>query len=385
MISVKRIVTLVLSLVLFVNCKEQGRTEVSEAPDPLTEMAEDRIRIDANQFRSGEMALGSLDTIRIRNEVNTQGYIDVPPENRAVVSAPMPGFVKYAPLIVGDKVKKGQRVVILENPDFVSLQQDFLEATAQQEYLKSEYERQKTLFAEKVTSRKNFMKAESDYRKNDAKVSSLKAQLGLLKVNTDLLLKEGIRPTLDLTAPINGSVTEVGVSLGMYTPPNQALLEIINMEHLHLELGIFEQDAVKVKVGQPIRFYLPESPGQVFNGEVFKVGKLIEKESRTLRVHGHIPANLTENFAIGMYIQAVIEVAEQEVLALPDEAIIREGEDTFALVLIDQTQDAFNFKKIPVDPGISRDGYSQIVSPDPALLNSQFLIRGTYWFRTGSE
>ncbi len=385
MILVKRFGTLFLGLILLANCKEQGRTDATKAADSSIDLAEDIIRIGADQFKSSGMALGLADTIRVRDEVNTQGYIDVPPENRAVISAPMPGFIKQAPLIVGDRVKKGQRVIVLENPDFVALQQAFLEASAQQEYLKTEYERQKTLFAEQVSSRKNFMKAESEYRKNDAKVSSLKAQLGLLRVNTDKLMAEGIRPNLNLTAPISGSVTEVKVSLGMYTPPNQALLEIINMDHLHLELGIFERDAIKIKIGQPIRFYLPENPEQVFNGEVYKVGNLIEKETRTLRVHGHIPDDLAEKFAIGMYVQAVIEVADQEVVALPDEAIIREGKGAFALVLVAENEDEYHFKKTTLDLGISRNGYSQIMSPDHEILESQFLIRGTYWFRSEAD
>jgi len=171
----------------------------------------------------------------------------------------------------------------------------------------------------------------------------------------------------------------------MYTPPNQALLEIINTEHLHLELGIFEGDAIKIKIGQPIHFYLPENPGQVFDGEVYKVGNLVEMESRTLRVHGHIPASLAEKFAIGMYVQAVIEVAEKEAVVLPDEAVIREGEGAFALVLWEQTEDEFHFKKIPIDLGISQDGYSQIISPDPEFLKRQFLTGGTYWFRTEAD
>ncbi|MBT8312695.1 MAG: HlyD family efflux transporter periplasmic adaptor subunit, partial [Flavobacteriaceae bacterium] len=270
MILVKKYAALFLSLMLFVNCKEKGTTTETGMPEGAIEIVEDGIRIRADQFKSSGMALGFADTIMVREEVNTQGYIDVPPENRAVISAPMPGFIKHAPLIVGDKVRKGQRVIVLENPDFVALQQEFLEAAAQQDYLRAEYERQKTLFAEQVTSRKNYMKAESEYRKNDAKISSLKAQLGLLRVDTDRLLAEGIRPNLNLIAPIAGSVTDVKVSLGMYTPPNQALLEIINTEHLHLELGIFEGDAIKIKIGQPIHFYLPENPGQVFDGEVYK-------------------------------------------------------------------------------------------------------------------
>lgn len=385
MMLIKRFVILTIGIALIASCKDKEKGTDKEAVESQIALEDGAIRIAFDQFESRGMEFAGADSITIREEISTQGYIDVPPESRALVSAPMPGFIKHAPLIVGDKVKKGQRVISLENPDFVTLQQAYMEALAQHDFLKAEYERQKTLYEEQVSSRKNFMLAESEFRKNSAKLSSLEAQLGLLQVRTEKLREEGIRSHLSLVAPISGSITRVMVSLGMYTPPNQPLLEIINTEHLHLELGIFERDAMKIRIGQRIGFYRPERPSEVFDGEVYKVGNLVDQETRTVRIHGHIPSSLIENFAIGTYVQAEITAAEQQAVALPDEALIREGETTYVLILADRQEESYFLKKVQVEAGISREGMTQILSPEPELMNAQFLTRGAYWFRTDGD
>ncbi len=61
--------------------------------------------------------------------------IDVPPENRAVINATMGGYIKTTPLLIGDNVRKGQALVTIENPEFVRLQQEYMEVNEQLTYL----------------------------------------------------------------------------------------------------------------------------------------------------------------------------------------------------------------------------------------------------------
>lgn len=118
------------------------------------------------QFDGSEMQLGIMDSMTFPVIVDATGTIDVPPENKAVISSYAAGYVKQTPLLIGDKVKKGQFLVSLENPDYVQMQQDYLVAMEQMKYLKSEYDRQKTLIEEKITSEKNYLRAESEYKRN---------------------------------------------------------------------------------------------------------------------------------------------------------------------------------------------------------------------------
>ena len=102
----------------------------------------DLIAVTKNQFEKGEMRLGSIENKAFLETIETNGSIDVPPEKKAIVNATMGGYIMSTPLLVGDQVKKGQLLVTIENPEFITLQQEYLEAKEQLTYLKSEYERQ---------------------------------------------------------------------------------------------------------------------------------------------------------------------------------------------------------------------------------------------------
>lgn len=379
-----RILVLFFSLAILISCRnsEEAGTKDEALQGEQTAAG---IRISKEQFNSRNMSVAKLDTITIKEVVATQGYIDVPPEGRAVVSAPIPGFVRNAPYIVGEYVKQGQQLLTLENPEFVTLQQTYLEALAQQEYLRSEYERERTLFEEQVSSRKSLLKAESDYRKNEAELRGLRSQLELLKVDVDRLQTGGIRSNLNLYAPISGSITRVMVNRGMYTPPNEALLELVNTDHLHIELGVYERDVVNIKPGQKIEFYLPENPGKRFEGLVFKVGNQIQEENRTVLVHGHIPENLTTRFPVGSYIQAEITLAEKKAYALPEEGLLREGQNTFALLVTQLPEGDYLFQKVALETGPVQSGFVPVFSENEELLDGQFLTRGAFWFKTEAE
>ena len=122
------------------------KTDVGLTPDDVVVT---QIQLDGNNMKLGAISERSFPVI-----VEATGTIDVPPENKAMVSSFVNGYVKQTPLLIGDTVKKGQFLVSLENPEFVQIQQDYIEAMEQSTFLKSEYERQKTLMAENITSEK---------------------------------------------------------------------------------------------------------------------------------------------------------------------------------------------------------------------------------------
>lgn len=140
------------------------------------------IQISKEQFLKNKMQLGEAEQREFPLLVHASGTVDVPPEKRVVLSDPICGYIKNISLLVGDKVKKGQAIVTIENPEFVAIQQRYMEAKAQRLYLKAEYERQKMMLEEDITSMKNFLKAESAYQTVSASYTGLRKQLSLLNI-----------------------------------------------------------------------------------------------------------------------------------------------------------------------------------------------------------
>ena len=248
-------------LVLLISCgtKENKSDSKEETHERLAD-----VTVTQAQFKNEGMTLGSIKESSFPDWVEASGMIDVPPENRAVITAFMGGYIKNNPLLIGDAVKKGQVLITLENPEFVEIQQQFQELAEQLNYLKSEYERQQALVAENITSKKNFLKAESEYKRSVATYTGLRKKLQMLHINPERVLQGDYTSQASIYAPITGTIAETFVSKGSYVSSADPIMEIVDIDHIHLELEVFEKDMLKVKKGQKIQFTIPESSDQKY-------------------------------------------------------------------------------------------------------------------------
>jgi len=335
------------------------------------------ISLTEDQFQSAGMVLGSLEEKQFPVIVPANGIIDVPPENKAVVNATMGGYIKRTPLLIGDVVKRGQMLVTLENPEFVTLQQEYMEVKQQLGYLKSEYDRQKTLMEENITSQKSFLKAESEYQTANARYNGLKKQLQMLNISPSEVEKGNISSIATIFAPISGSITKVNVSKGSYVSPASPILEIIDNDHIHLELSVFEKDIMKIKKGQPIRFTIPEASDEMYKAEVYLIGTSIG-ENRTIKVHGHLHDESQNNFLTGMFVNAEIITDSAQEKALPSEAVITLDDRSYVLLLNKNENGNRYFDQLEVEIGTAFDGFTAIKPSDKLQPESQFLVKGAF-------
>lgn len=363
--------------VIYLLVSSCGNGKENPVTDQTISETDDQLKITEKQFNQNKMQLGTLEEKEFPVVVKVTGLIDVPPENRSVVSATMGGYIKTLPLLIGDFVKKGQVVLTLENPEFVSLQQEYLETHEQLSYLKSEYDRQKTLYDENISSQKSYLKAESDYKTALAKHSGLKKQLSMLNIPPANVEAGKISSITTMYAPITGSVTQVNVSKGSYVAPATPILEIIDNDHIHLELSVFEKDILKIKKEQPITFKIPESSSEIFKAEVHLVGTSMGAE-RTIKVHGHLINEEENNFLTGMFVEADIITETRASKALPNESIVNvEGKD-YLLVLDRTDNETYYFVKKEVQTKDSYGGYTIIDNSEVLKSTDQFLVKGAF-------
>ena len=289
----------------------------------------------------------------------------------------MGGFVKTTSLLIGDQVKKGQLVVTLENQEFVQMQQDYLEIFNQLDFLKAEFERNQTLFEEKIASQKNFLQAKSNYETAKARYKGLREQLQMLNISPNRVEQGNITSQAVIYAPISGSVTKMNVAKGSYVSPATEIMEIVDNDHVHLELSVFEKDILKVKKGQRIQFKIPEASEDTFEAEVHLVGTSIDNTNRSIKVHGHLAHEEEANFLPGMFVDAKIMTDTIKTLSLPEEAVIESEGTYYVLKLVDKENGGYTFEQIPVKQGNTYDGYTEIIATD---LNEtdQFLTKGVF-------
>ncbi|WP_041326904.1 efflux RND transporter periplasmic adaptor subunit [Robiginitalea biformata] len=361
------------------------------------EPAGDIVLISPEQFDGNGMQLGHPQMRNFAEILEVSGTIDVPPENRAVVSAVRGGFVKSISLLVGDRVRKGQRIAALENPEFLQLQQDYLETREQLPYKKAEYRRQKTLYGEKISSEKSYLQAESDYKTALARLGGLGSQLKLLNFDPETLEPGNLRAESQVYAPIAGSVTQVNVIKGAFVSQATEIVEIVDDDHIHLELTVYEKDIGKLRIGQPIRFSLPEQSGQQYNAEVYLIGTSIGPD-RTVKVHAHLAEATGANLLVGMFVRAQIELGDpgtgensgstsvtgardnaspSAMLSLPEGAVVTQGGQSYILVLEEQREDGYRMRQIPISTGQKARGFVAVTG-DGLSRETTVLVRGAF-------
>ncbi len=375
--TIKFFTLVIVSTALLAACTT-GKEENTKSVKVDSFSGEENIILSTEQFRSSGMALGKVTPQLFSERIRSTGRLDVPPQFKASVSAYYGGTVKNLHLLVGQEVDKGAALFTLENPDYVQMQQDYLNAKNRMNYLKAEYERQKKLLEEKVASRKNFLKAEADYRIVVSDFRALEKKLRLLNIDATNLTSDNIGTTTEIQAPISGFITEVNITKGEYLSPNEVAVGIVNTEHMHLELNVFENDIAKIKKGQSIRFRFPDNGTGYFEGEVFLVGRAVYSDDRSINVHGHLKDETQSKYFIpGMYIEAEILIDEVARPALPSDAIVNLDNAFYVLVKKSFKSNTYAFEQRQVKVGQSNDGYTEIVNAKE-LGNSDILIKGAF-------
>lgn len=372
-----RLIFGVLAQALVFSC---GQSDTENLGIEITEISDESgmILLSTAQFETMDMAWGKLDFGEFSAEITVQGSVRVPVESMQEVTTFYGGYISRMELLEGQPVKKGEVLFYLENPEFILLQQNYLEAKSQLNYLKTEYERQKMLFEERIASQKNYLKAEADYQSTRAKAESLKRQLSMLRINVDQLQPESIRSKIPIYSPISGFVTSIHAVPGAYIQPTDAAVSLISKEHLHMELAIFEKEAMLIKKGQKVEVRIPEVSSDIMMAEVFMVGQSIN-EARQINVHAHLIDESKESMLVpGMFIEGKVQVDPKKGISLPQTAVVRLDGKMFVLALREKNDKGYSLEKIEVLAGKVGGGLIQILPGSKLTAMDQILVKGGF-------
>ncbi|CAH8281828.1 Efflux transporter periplasmic adaptor subunit [Mariniflexile fucanivorans] len=351
---------------------EEQNTEVKEAHNESEEVMLSQQQFDALKMK--------IDTLALRNMsgyVEANGSLEVPPQNEAAITTVVGANVVSIEVIEGDKVNKGQVVAYLSHPNIIKLQTDYLNAYSNSNFLKKNYERQQKLYEASVGSGANFQRAEAEYEASKAIVNGLEAQLRLLNVNTTSIRNGTIAQRIALRSPIEGFVQNVEVKTGQYVEPQTELFEIVNTHHVHADLMVFEKDVYKIQKGQKVNFTVQSIPDTELTAEIYSVSKTFEDNPKAVHVHAEIE-NKKGNLIPGMYIQGKIQVDNTKTRALPESAIIKEGERYYVFSVEKENND-WSFKPIEVILGTKDGDWVSVQFIEDVESNTQFAYNNAYY------
>jgi membrane fusion protein, heavy metal efflux system len=374
------ILSLIPACILFatISCRQNGTDTVNGKkaevlPDDIVELREDQVRV-------AEIGLGQVELKQLSENIKVNGIVSVAPRNHATVCMPLGGFVKYTSLVEGNEVKKGETLAVIENQEFVDIQQDYLETRNKLQYAEDEYKRHTELYKDDVYSQKNVQQVTVEYRNLQARTRSLEQKLHLIGIDPSGLREDNISSTVNLLSPITGFLKAVNVSIGKYVTQTDVLFEIVNSDKLFLELTLFERDAGKVSSGQNIRFFISNEE-EAHEAVITQTGKSLG-DDKTFKAYASVSTDC-RHLLPGMYVNAFIEENNNQVTALPSEAIVSFDDKDYIFAFernkTEEGKPFTEYRMIEVSTGQSRDGYTQVVLPQGFQPDSaKIVVKGAY-------
>ncbi len=354
---------------MFSACGSKKTTE--EKPEIKT--TENIVTLTDAQLKNAAIEMGKLEPQSISSILKVNGSIEVPPQNLVSISVPLGGYLRFTKLLPGMYVKKGESIAIMEDQQYIQLQEDYLTAKAKLLFAKQEYERQKELNQSKASSDKVFQQALADYTSLDVLVNSLSEKLKLIGLNPANRNAGNISKSISIPSPINGFVSRVNVNIGKYVNPADVLFEIVNPADIHLTLTIFEKDLNKLFIGQKLIAYTNTNPEKKYPCKIILIGKDFSND-RSVEVHCHFE-NYDKSLIPGMYMNAEIEVKSDSVFALPSDAIVSYENKQYVFISKGNNQ----FEIMEVKTGNSENGFTEIIMDDnQSLTNDRFVTKGAY-------
>ena len=370
------LILLILSLSILSCNKGKNTVEVKEAevlPEDIVELRDDQAKL-------AKIETGAIELRSLNGTLKVSGLVTVAPQNMATVCMPLGGFVKSIALMPGNSVSKGQTLAVLENQEFVDIQQNYLEAKNKLEFAEADFKRHSDLYKDDVYSQQNMQQVTADYKNLKAQVRALEQKLALIGINPANLTEDNISRSIAVTSPISGFIKTVNTNIGKFVASTDILFEIVNSDKLLIELTLFEKDADKVATGQKIRFFINNETEQ-HEAVIYQTGQSINSD-RTYKVYASVSGSC-KNIIPGMYVNALIEASGSQVASLPSAAIVSFDDKDYIFVFDKKKEEGgkpfTEYRMIEVHKGVTDGGFSEITLPEGFDIKmAKVVIKGAY-------
>ena len=264
----------------------------------------DSVEIKANADSVGIDGVSSA--TNVANSPTFNGVIMVSPQQNATVSLTMGGKVHSLKVMPGQAVARGQVIASIDNPEYIDLQQTYLDASAQTEYLEKEYKRQSDLSANDASSQKKMQQSKAEYLSMHSRLSAAASRLKTLGVNPASVKLNGIQPYLLVKAPINGFVTNLNVNLGKYLDAGEPICDVINKSQPLIQLTVYERELNLMRVGRPVEFRVNGMGKKTFNAQIVSIDQSVDAKDYSIKVYAKVMVS-NSDFRPGMYIRAKLK------------------------------------------------------------------------------
>ncbi len=340
------------------------------------------VSLTADQIKAIGLVTGTMEKRGLSTSLKANGRLVLPPDKSAQVSVLAGGLVRGIPVREGQVVGNGQVLATVENMEFLQLQQDYLETSAELRALNADLKRQQDLHDERITATKTLERAQADADVARAKQAGMAAKLRVFGTDPARLSAQNISSTYSVRSPIAGTLQHIAITLGQFAEPNIPLFTVVDNSGLHIDLNLFEQDVARVHTGQKVVFGHAGEPVGQHTATIYAVNKAFERDQQAVLAHAKLDDN-GEELMPGMYIEALIMTDSTSAWSLPNEAVVSNGDEHYIFVEVEPNPGseagAGTFKQVAVRTGASELGYTEVVPLEAVDPNAKVVVKGTYY------
>lgn len=273
--------------------------------------------------------------------------------NEAQIYSRVNGYVSKWLKDIGDPVKKGETLAILDIPE---INKQVEEATANHELAKTAYERWKRLRAQDAVSQQELDEKTGIYKQTEAVLKRLRDQQSFGTV----------------VAPFDGSVTRRNINMGDLvnagnTGTAQAMFTIARTDHLHVYVYMPQDRASQVRVGEEVELFQVSSPDKPYIGRVARTAGAIDTNTRTLQVDVEVP-NKDKALLPGSYVEVAMKINTGDTLILPTNTLIFGAGGPYVAAVVDGKIEKKKVR-LGIDYGMTVEIKSGVSASDQIILN----------------
>lgn len=352
--TTRTFLALALALGVAVGCGKKGGEGTEEHAGEKAEEGHQKglIELTPEQVASSGIQSGRVERRTQAGLLEASAQIEAPPERQAKVGSRIEGRITNIRVNMGDRVKAGQTLAVVDSPEVGRAKADFLAALARSNVAQGTLEREKALFEKKISSEREWREAEAEAIRARADKEAAENRLHALGVTDSDL--EHLRvaghydSTVAIPAPISGLVVGRALTLGQMVAPADTLFTVMDLGEVWILLDVYERNLSEVKTGQAARVRVSAYPGQEFQGRVTNVGAVFEAKSRATKAR-IVLANPQGALRPGMFATVTLEGTtgeERTLVVAPSTAVQRAGEDNY--VFIPRGKHEFESRRIKV-------------------------------------
>ncbi len=285
---------------------------------------------------------------------------------------------------LGQHVTAGDPLATIYSPELVEAQTAFIVARADQVAHSQRQVRTQRLAAIGAVSREEFELLEAERAMHDAAVERARARLALLGIPEERAQRLGgpqdVVTTIDIKAPLTGTITARTANAGLNIDPATPLFTIVDVGTVWVVADLYERDFAKVRVGSEATITTPGYPDLMLRGRVGYIDPQVRPETRTAKLRIEVP-NPSGQLRFGMYANAEIAESQRSALLVPKTAVQVVG-DRSVVYVVDSASDGRFVQRIVEVEASAGDKVAVLAGLEPG---ERVVTEGVFFLRAEAE